>query len=202
MDEYSIFAHRGLWSSDVAQNSHEALKRASALGFGVETDIRTYDSRLILSHDSSTRETFHEEAELINFQSRFALNIKEDGLQRHMKDLIEWMLLTKSFVFDGSIPEMRKYRSLGIPSALRMSEYEKELPWNSDVVWLDSFTHDWWLSEQLHKSIMGVSEFIVVSPELHGRDHREVWDYLKKNTLKGDIRYSICTDKPLEFEMW
>lgn len=157
---------------------------------------------MIFSHDSPNQGSIFEDIQLPSFHSRFALNIKEDGMQRNLQELTEWMLSTGSFLFDGSIPEMIKYKSLGIPSALRLSEYEQELPWNSKIVWLDAFSHDWWISGMCERFKAGIDEFIVVSPELHGRDPREVWDYIKKNSSKGDVKYSICTDKPVEFQMW
>lgn len=202
MDEPTIFAHRGFWNSHVKQNSLEAFQCAAERNFGIETDIRTCQSRMVFSHDSPIPEALIEDIQLSNFHSRFALNIKEDGMQQNMQELIEWMLSTGSFVFDGSIPEMIKYKSLGIPTVLRMSEYEQELPWRSKIVWLDAFNHDWWIGGMRDGSAAGICEFIVVSPELHGRDPREVWDYIKKNSSKGDVKYSICTDRPVEFQMW
>ncbi len=52
-----IYAHRGFWWPDHAQNSKEAIVRARELGAdGVEVDLRmTLDGELVLCHDKSFR---------------------------------------------------------------------------------------------------------------------------------------------------
>jgi hypothetical protein len=114
---------------------------------------------------------FHE---LTQMFSTFALNLKEDGLQECIIRERDWIETTNSFVFDGSIPEMYRYHKLGIPHALRISEFEKTLPWKSNALWLDSFYEDWWIDDSSVDKLMEDSNTIVVSPELHGRDARFV----------------------------
>lgn len=202
MSVCTIFAHRGLWSTLGSQNSAASIKSASDLDFGIETDLRAFGPNVILSHDVPVNKFAFNSFEFTGFRNRFALNIKEDGLQGHLQSLRTWMLETNSFLFDGSIPEMLKYRALDFPLALRLSEFEKTLPWSSEVIWLDAFHEDWWLKDLISKPVQGVNEFVVVSPELHGRDPRYVWDFVKETAVKGSVKFSICTDRPLEFQMW
>jgi citrate lyase beta subunit len=78
---------------------------------------------------------------------------------------------------------------------MRISEYEKELPWNPDYVWLDAFDSDWWLEDLAAHELMKKIPTVVVSPELHKRDHRQVWDKIKRLRKLG-IEIAICTDFP------
>jgi hypothetical protein len=197
-----IYAHRGCWSANVLQNSEASFEIARKSGFSVETDVRQLEGRAVISHDPPNSPITLELADLADFATTFAINLKEDGLQRHINDLRTWVVNTDSFVFDGSIPEMYRFRMLGIPHALRLSEFEKELPWKSQAIWLDSFTEDWWISDDSMYHLIEDSKVIVVSPELHGRDPRFVWDYLAKKQSDGNTNFSICTDRPSEFLAW
>lgn len=197
-----IFCHRGLWGSSIPQNSMSAHTLANKSGFNIETDIRRLKSEIVLSHDSPQDFESLELNSLAEFGCSFALNIKEDGLLGLIEPFRLWINDTKSFVFDGSLPEMHRYHTAGIPHALRLSEYEKVLPWDTRIIWLDSFHEDWWLDNKEIASIFGKKRIIVVSPELHGRDPRHVWDYLLDNDLINTFDISLCTDKPLDFLSW
>lgn len=50
------YAHRGLWGSDVPENSLAGFRRAAEQGYGIELDVRlTGDGHLVVHHDSSTQ---------------------------------------------------------------------------------------------------------------------------------------------------
>ena len=177
------------------KNSRAALEDATKAGYSIETDIRLYDNNLIISHDA---EISGEEVRLdtVNFaDSSVALNIKSDGLVTHVKSWFSSRLLDGTFVFDGSIPEMYKYLQHSIPHALRLSEFESELPWIPNYIWLDAFTIDWWLNDQKVVDIIKNSKVIIVSPELHGRDPRRVWDFILED-INNFLDVSFCTDRP------
>ena len=55
-----------------------------------------------------------------------ALNIKADGLQIPLKQLIKKYEITNYFVFDMSIPDALVYIDLNFNVFTRQSEYEKE----------------------------------------------------------------------------
>jgi hypothetical protein len=194
-----ILAHRGVWKHEIDQNSSKALQEAFLNGFGVETDFRDNLGSLVISHDVSIESEpfdFH----FFNLSNRFAINLKSDGLLNFFVPYIEVLIESKSFVFDASIPEIVKYRKSGIPLALRLSEYEKELPWRSDYVWVDAFDSDWWMNDESIHKLMGVSHLIFVSPELHGRDYRRAYDWFVKERKKGNLDFSVCTDHPSELK--
>jgi len=55
MDHFTgrAYAHRGLWDDRLPENSLPAVRRAAALGFGIETDVHlTADDQLVIFHDS------------------------------------------------------------------------------------------------------------------------------------------------------
>ena len=200
--ESSVFCHRGLWGTSARQNSLESFDIAFKSGFSIETDIRHFEEKAVISHDIPSGAGLPQLEMLTRLKTSFALNIKEDGLQEFFVQVRSWIETSNSFVFDGSIPEMFQYRKLGIQHALRLSEFEKTIPWQSGHIWLDSFREDWWLKDDSLLEILEGSHVVVVSPELHGRDPRFVWDFLAEKRSKGRFDFSICTDRPLEYLSW
>lgn len=192
-----VFAHRGAWSHSSEKNSQQALTKAFESGMGVETDFRDYQANLVLSHDILLNQQFTPFAGF-NSKDRYAINLKSDGLLSLFLPFAEEIIVSRSFVFDGSIPEMVRYRDAGIPHALRLSEYETELPWKSEYVWVDAFESDWWISDENLKSLFSSHHLVFVSPELHGRDHRLAFEAFVDFRRKYGKVFSVCTDLPLE----
>ena len=80
-----ILAHRGYWEKLSERNTEEALKKAFAKGYGIESDIRDYDGKLVISHDPANKNCMPAEElfkELAKYNNKlcFAINIKADGL--------------------------------------------------------------------------------------------------------------------------
>jgi hypothetical protein len=192
-----ILAHRGLWTNRSDQNSRFAISTALNSGFAVESDFRDIFGDLVISHDPPSRDnSLLFDASWSEY--RIAYNIKSDGLSPHFQRGLQSMNDTNSFVFDGSIPEMFKIRNLGIPHALRMSEYERELSWDVKFVWVDGFNEDWWLDNTEILSLLESRHVIFVSPELHGREHERAFDWFSELRVKESLNFSVCTDYPLE----
>ena len=194
-----IIAHRGLWTNRSDQNSHFAISTALNSGFAVESDFRDIFGDLVISHDLPSRDN----ALLFDVswsEYRIAYNIKSDGMSRHFQRVLQSMNDTNSFVFDGSIPEMFKIRNLGIPHALRLSEYESELSWDVKFVWVDGFNEDWWLDNTKILSLLESRHVIFVSPELHGREHERAFDWFSELRVNEYLNFSVCTDYPLELK--
>jgi hypothetical protein len=192
-----IYAHRGLWAESV-QNSMESIKAAARIGFSIETDLRDVGNSVVISHDPAPTAPLIFFSDLLSVDTKFALNIKSDGLISLLPDIRN--VGFDYFFFDGSIPELYKYRSAGFQTALRLSEFERELPWNTGVIWLDAFRTDWWIDTSLLQKYSEVCEVVVVSPELHGRDKSRVWDLVLEEMRTGNTNVSICTDFPEKFE--
>jgi len=196
-----IFAHRGLWTSPGEQNSRSAIENAFLSGFAVETDVREYLGRIVLSHDvPNSALDLHELA--LTGVDRFAINIKQDGMLEKFQIYRDEILSSDSFLFDGSIPEMYKARTMGLPHALRMSEFEQDIPWKSDYLWIDGFESDWWLGDSRFRGLAEDFHLIFVSPELHGRSHNNAFDWFAELNAKEDFLFSVCTDFPLELKRY
>lgn len=192
-----IFAHRGLWNSIEEQNSKPAIENAFSLGFGVETDIRSFLGSLVISHDPIMSSENLVGWEISN-GNRFALNLKEDGLVKSLNFHKDWIASSSSFLFDGSLPQMYLAWKSEVPHALRVSEYEKEVPWSSEFLWIDGFETDWWIDDKFVMSLTSTTHCVFVSPELHGRDHHRAFDWFAKMKSNMVFDFSVCTDFPEE----
>lgn len=194
-----IYCHRGHWTTKAEQNSLKALRNAAVNGFGIETDMRDSVNKLVISHDAFSS-TSLELSEIKGVETPVALNIKCDGLlQKGHDEIIQLVQQPGSFVFDGSIPEMLQYRRTGVNHALRLSEYEKELSWQTNYIWLDAFEYDWWLEDSTLQRLSEEHFVVVVSPELHSREYLNVWDVVAEEILSSNPNVAICTDMPAEF---
>ncbi len=194
-----IYCHRGFWTSIDQQNSIGAFSKAIASGYGIETDIRDHLNRIVISHDPATDPEL-DLGVLPKTGTPIAINIKSDGLIKiGLDEIKEYVSNRGSFVFDASIPEMLKYQELNIPHALRLSEYEREIPWKSQFIWLDSFNSDWWLNSEILKKLTESHFVVVVSPELHARPFKSVWEAICIEMTKGNENLGICTDFPDQF---
>lgn len=194
-----IYAHRGLWGK-AEKNSLDALLFAANSGYAIETDIRDFKDSVVISHDPVAEMPEVNLSQLVALNSKLALNIKSDGLLTLIPD--EFRRNLDYFFFDGSIPELYRYRQAGFNTAVRLSEFEPDIPWQSSRIWLDSFESDWWLTGSLLEKYSENAEVIVVSPELHGRDKSKVWDSVRTSIQGGNTNISICTDFPTEFEVF
>ena len=232
MKRLEIVEHRTGWCDDFStfedkslQNTHQGFVNSFARGNGVETDIRDVKGELVISHDmpKGTELTFEEMLKIYNdhnCKGLLALNVKCDGMQKKIKDLLEKYDVTNYFMFDMSVPDTLGYLQLGVRSFVRDSEHEVNPKISSpiiyegcDGVWLDQFmpgqpsrvTYDLmkkYLDEGKHISI--------VSPELHpwGRDEKQLYlaawsEYKKAFDRFSDeemARISLCTDLPLQAE--
>lgn len=204
-----ILAHRGLWETKSEQNSLNSLKMAFDNGFGVETDIRDYENNLIISHDIPTNNPVYFE-DLLKIYTQhplrdsiyLALNIKSDGIQRMLKNILEKYDIKKYFVFDMSTPEMVQSRKLQLSFYTRQSDIESPVLYNeSSGVWLDDFSGKWFPDEILKKHLEIKKNIAIVSEELHGRPCEEKWEYYKSffisNPAKNQFIF-LCTDRPYE----
>jgi len=201
LSKLQILAHRGLWlESGLEKNSLAALLLAFEQGFGVEFDIRDYQGEIVISHDSPTEYGVRLE-NLLDLAGHFpeaplAINIKSDGLAAQ---LASYSIPNPHFYFDMSVPQEREYISHSLPVASRISEYEVVERNLHEKLWVDAFESDWYIN---HSEYMGVitaaAGAVFVSPELHGREHKESWGVLGP-LLSAKSALGICTDFPNDF---
>ncbi|WP_255536823.1 hypothetical protein [Polynucleobacter sp. 86C-FISCH] len=187
------------------KNTSIAFARAFECGFGIETDFRDLNGRLVVSHDVPGSDALSIEDFITLYKATtnpglMALNIKADGLQWLVKEMVKASGMKDYFVFDMSVPDMREYFSNGIPVFTRLSEYETPPAFlnASAGVWLDAFENEWYDIQVLNDLLKKKKLVAIVSPELHGRDHNYLWEFLKSNQLFKNPLISLCTDFPME----
>jgi hypothetical protein len=196
-----VLSHRGYWKEPQEKNRPVAFRRSFDLGIGTETDIRDHDGVLVISHDMADGTAITLEAMLDLLGDRdlpLAVNIKADGLARDLLTAMQARRRSRWFTFDMSVPEMVVQLRLGLPVFTRMSEYEPSPPCYDRAigVWLDGF-HSVWYSAQIVEGLLRDGKQVcIVSPELHGRDYRELWDFLRSSRLASAPNLMLCTDLP------
>ncbi len=201
-----IISHRGYWKQAAEKNSMAAFVSSFESGFGTETDIRDFDGKLVISHDMPTVESplvqdffsaFNKHSKGAGYQ--LALNIKSDGLQKPLLDLLEAYRIENYFVFDMSVPDLKASIQNGLNVYSRLSEFESDLPFYQNVkgIWLDAFENTWYDSNIIRQHLDAGKKICIVSAELHKRDHIGHWKLLKKigaDSWGADIL--LCTDFP------
>jgi len=198
-----IISHRGYWKTPAEKNTIHAFQRSFALGFGTKTDIRDLKGELVISHDMPKGDELRLEKFLALVSSyedahslTLALNIKSDGLLAPLKTILAGYKHLDFFVFDMSVPDSRSYLNSDLSTFMRMSEVEKTVAWldQAEGIWLDGFFSIWYDSAMLHSILNKGKKICIVSSELHGRDHMELWSLLNSFTHYESL--ILCTDLP------
>ena len=201
-----FLSHRGFWKTKKEQNTLVAFKKSFMDGFGCELDIRDCEGQLVISHDLPTKpylllETVFQNYKNINCDVPIAINIKADGLQILLKELIEKYSITNYFVFDMSVPDTLGYEKNQLKFFTRHSEYEPypALYEEAEGVWLDFFKSNWWTIKEVEKHLQQEKIIALVSPELHRREYKQIWDTWRKIELEFETdNLMLCTDYPKE----
>lgn len=199
----TVLSHRGFWQIESEKNKLVSFRHSFLHNFGVETDIRDHNTELVVSHDMADDncllvDTFFESYTEINSNLPLAINIKADGLQEKLKNLLNKFNVENYFVFDMSVPDGLLYLRHGLKVFTRQSEYEKEPSFYGEAcgVWLDEFK-DHWINEQVILShIQDNKKICIVSPDLHKRDYLKEWEEYKYIEQKFGLNLMICTDYP------
>lgn len=195
----NIIAHRGYWEKAEEKNTFAALKKAIDNGYGFETDFRDCKGEILISHNPPTGSEVTADKVFEMYQqsgssATLALNIKADGLQDMMKELLQKYDIKNYFFFDMSVCDTIIYVDKCMTIASRISEYEQETPFweDSEFVWLDYFRKDT-SEDEIRKYLQKGKKVCIVSPDLHGRDYNDCWEQLKN--INDDNLY-LCTDYP------
>lgn len=191
-----IMSHRGWWHQPDERNTIAAFRRTIEAGYGTETDVRDFAGRLVVSHDPPDGDALPW-GDLVDLFSGtglpLAVNVKADGLGPALAYAFESRDIPW-FAFDMSAPEMIRYADAGLPFYTRQSDVEPEpiLYGEAVGVWLDAFRGDWFDTTVIERHLTAGKDVCVVSPELHGREPRNLWDWLLQ--MPGNI--TLCTDFP------
>lgn len=198
-----VLAHRGLWKTAEEKNTWTALTNALINGYGIETDVRDYQRKLVISHDMADDESILWE-KLLDFyidnncSGTLAINIKADGILETIKKTLEVRNIKNYFVFDMSIPETVIAKKIGINYLSRKSDIELEVLYEeSQGLWLDSFlSYNWITADIINQYLDKI--VVLVSPELHRENPESMWQILTTQIIKND-NFLICTDYPEKF---
>jgi hypothetical protein len=169
--------------------------------YGVEIDLRLYMGEVVLSHNPfEGGDKF--KMWLDHFQHKtLILNVKEDGLEDFIVGTLRDRGISDYFFLDQPFPTLRKSIIAGLPTALRLSEYENPINLEDlkpDWIWLDSFTGNWSYLEK-HSEWLRTEKvkLCIVSPELQGRlnthEAQSIIDLMGKLNLRID---AACTKFP------
>jgi len=197
-----VLAHRGWWLAPEERNTATAFDRAFSAGYGVETDVRDLAGELVVAHDPPTNHSTQRFGDFLNqyhaagCPGALAINVKADGLQAQLSDLLDSCGIVNAFVFDMAVPDSLGYLARGIQTFTRHSEIEPEPPFydRAHGVWIDCFETDWITPEVVRRHRAAGKRVALVSPELHRRPHEEAWSRWAPLANDGDLM--ICTDFP------
>jgi hypothetical protein len=166
--------------------------------YGVEVDLRDYGDRIILQHDPfKNGENFEEYLKHYN-HGTIILNIKSEGIEFKVLELLKKYNINNYFFLDSSFPVIH---SLCLKNekniALRFSEFEgidticlmsKKVDW----IWVDCF-RKLPITGQNYKLLKNHKyKLCLVSPELQGQD-RKLESYKNYLQKEGIVFDAICT---------
>ena len=187
------------------RNTIEELQ-ATPREYGVEVDIRSDHGQLVIHHDPFAKGDDFEDW-LKHYQhGTLILNVKEEGLEARLIDLMKQYKIEDYFFLDQSFPFLIKWSKLGEHHcAVRVSEFESietalSLAGKIDWVWVDCFTK-FPLAGMDAKRLQDAGfKLCLVSPELQGRPADtaipELAKLLNERHITAD---AICTKNP---ELW
>lgn len=192
-----IIAHR--------RNTIEALL-ATPEKYGVEVDIRSVADRLVIHHDPFVDgESF--ESWLTHYRHRtLILNVKEEGLEARLIELMRAFSISDYFFLDQSFPFLIKWARLGEKRcAVRVSEFESvetalSLAGMVEWVWVDCFTKFPLSTDDGARLREAGFRLCLVSPELQGRtDEHEITKMQEELADRAIAIDAVCTKRP---DLW
>lgn len=188
------------------RNTLEQLA-ATPAEYGVEVDIRSQGPKLIIHHDPFVADALDFEEWLAAYRhGTLILNVKEEGLEDRLLELMKARGIEDFFFLDQSFPFLIRTAKRGEKRcAVRVSEFETvetalTLAGKVEWVWVDCFTRfplSRAQADQLHAAGM---KLCLVSPELQGRtDPAEITALRDLLAREGIVAEAVCTKTP---ELW
>ena len=167
---------------------------------GVEVDIRSMNGNLILQHDPFVSGELFQNW-LRSYEHAFiVLNLKEEGLENKIIDLMGKFKIRDYFFLDQSFPFLIKSVIAGQKkSAVRVSEFEcfqtaKNLADKVNWVWIDYFSNFPLTAKKVNELKKLGFRLCLVSPELQGYNPKTKIPKLAEFLLKSEIQLdAICT---------
>jgi len=184
-------------------NSIAELMQTSSK-FGVEVDVYEHDGQIYTGHDPRS-EICQFKSWVKEFEHDFlAVNIKQEGIEMEVLEILEAAGIRNFFLFDLSFPMLYKLSQLGesrlavrvsdIEGAQALSYFQNKIDW----VWLDAFVDVGFIPSILDS--LSWFKVCAVSPELHSQREFELSAKMLPELLALKSEFSaVCTKKP---EMW
>ena len=174
--------------------------------YGVEVDIRSYGDKLVIHHDPCVEgESF--DLWIASYRhGTLILNVKEEGLEARLIELMRSNGIEDYFFLDQSFPFLIKWSKAGERRcAVRVSEFESvetamTLAGKVDWIWVDCFTHLSLSHKDATRLKAAGFKICLVSPELQGRsadaEIPALALLLKERGIQVD---AVCTKRP---DLW
>jgi|APSaa5957512535_1039671.scaffolds.fasta_scaffold11942_2 hypothetical protein len=174
--------------------------------YGVEVDIRSLGNNLIIHHDPFHSGELFEDW-INHYQHKtLILNVKEEGLEERLIEIMLSKGIKDYFFLDQSFPFLVRWSKMGENRcAARVSEFESletalSLSGKIKWVWVDCFTHFPISYKEFGQLKKAGFKICIVSPELQGRDARTEIKDMQRLLLSNNIVVdAVCTKRP---ELW
>jgi hypothetical protein len=174
--------------------------------YGVEVDIRCEGKKLIMHHDPFVAGESFDEWVGEYRHGTLILNVKEEGLEARIIDLMVSKGIDDYFFLDQSFPFLVKWSKAGEHRcAVRVSEFESietalTLAGQVNWVWVDCFTQFPLSGNDAQRLKKAGFKLCLVSPELQGRDAETEIPALATLMLERTIEAdAVCTKRP---DLW
>ncbi len=179
---------------------------ATPVNYGVEVDIRSHGNDLVIHHDPFVVGEFFEEWFGAYKHGTLILNVKEEGLECRLIELMKSRGFEDYFFLDQSFPYLVKWSRRGEHRcAVRVSEFESietamSLTGKVDWVWVDCFTKFPLTHFEAQRLQQAGFKLCLVSPELHGGNvATEIPALIKLLRQCGIVAEAVCTKYP---DLW
>lgn len=174
--------------------------------YGVEVDIRSDGGDLVIHHDPFVVGESFEEWIKSYRHGILVLNVKEEGLEQALLNILHFRGINDFFFLDQSFPFLVKWARKGEKRcAVRVSEYESmdtalSLAGLVDWVWVDCFTRFPLDKSDAKKLRSAGFRLCLVSPELQGRTAEDSIPALRQQLIGLGINAdAVCTKRP---DLW
>ncbi len=209
MKNIAIVAHR--------INNIEQLKNVPQ-NFGIELDIRYHGNDLVLHHDPFSHhlapfpEKFEEFLQHYKCKGPLILNVKTEGVEEKLIELMNRFKIENWFFLDLSMPYFVKYAKIAASGliqgfrpqnlAVRFSEeepieYALKFAGKAKWVWVDCFTKLSLDDDSYEKLKSAGFNICIVSPELQKHSSDRISEF--KQQLGDKKIEAVCTKHP---ELW
>jgi hypothetical protein len=179
---------------------------ATPVTLGVEVDIRSQGDRLVIHHDPFVEGEPFDDWIAAYRHGTLILNVKEEGLEKRLLDLMARHGIDDFFFLDQSFPFLVKWARAGERRcAVRVSEFESvdtalTLAGKVDWVWVDCFTRFPLDEADARRLTSAGFKLCLVSPELQGRPAEDEIPALRRQLLSLNIDpHAVCTKRP---DLW